>query len=106
MFVHPGLFYAVGFVSLQRQRLRAGADEEGNDVDGRVGRDPLAALEGLAGGNLAPGVALGQVNLAGGRAGSVDGRNEDVRVNVLEKLCTSLDCKLNDIVEFEAEQKK
>ena len=59
MFVHPGLFYAVGFVSLQRQRLRAGADEEGNDVDGRVGRDPPAALEGLAGGNLAPGVALG-----------------------------------------------
>ena len=31
------------------------------------------------------------------------GRNEDVRVNVLEKLCTSLDCKLDDIVEFEAE---
>ena len=28
------------------------------------------------------------------------GRNEDVRVNVLEKLCTSLDCKLDDIVEF------
>ena len=54
MFVHPGLFYAVGFVSLQRQRLRAGADEEGNDVDGGVGRDPPAALEGLAGGNLAP----------------------------------------------------
>ena len=25
------------------------------------------------------------------------GRNEDVRVNVLEKLCTSLDCKLDDI---------
>ena len=34
------------------------------------------------------------------------GRNEDVRVNVLEKLCTSLDCKLDDIVEFETEQKK
>ena len=34
------------------------------------------------------------------------GRNEDVRVNVLEKLCTSLDCKLDDIVEFEAERKK
>ena len=33
------------------------------------------------------------------------GRNEDVRVNVLEKLCTSLDCKLDDIVEFEAERK-
>jgi len=28
------------------------------------------------------------------------GRNEDVRINVLEKLCTSLDCKLDDIVEF------
>lgn len=28
------------------------------------------------------------------------GRNEDVRVNTLEKLCTSLDCKLDDIVEF------
>ncbi len=28
------------------------------------------------------------------------GRDEDVRVNVLEKLCTSLDCKLDDIVEF------
>jgi putative transcriptional regulator len=34
------------------------------------------------------------------------GRNEDVRVNVLEKLCTSLDCKLDDIVEFESEHKK
>ena len=34
------------------------------------------------------------------------GRNEDVRVNVLEKLCTSLDCKLDDIVEFETEQKE
>lgn len=28
------------------------------------------------------------------------GRNEDVRMNVLEKLCTTLDCKLDDIVEF------
>ena len=28
------------------------------------------------------------------------GRDEDVRVRVLEKLCTSLDCKLDDIVEF------
>ena len=28
------------------------------------------------------------------------GRNEDVRMRVLEKLCTSLDCKLDDIVEF------
>ena len=34
------------------------------------------------------------------------GRNEDVRVNVLEKLCTSLNCKLDDIVEFEPERKK
>ncbi len=28
------------------------------------------------------------------------GRNEDVKVHVLEKLCTTLDCKLDDIVEF------
>ena len=28
------------------------------------------------------------------------GRNEDVRMRVLEKLCTSLDCKLDDVVEF------
>lgn len=28
------------------------------------------------------------------------GKNEDVRVKTLEKLCTSLDCKLDDIVEF------
>ena len=28
------------------------------------------------------------------------GRDEDVRVNILEKLCISLDCKLDDIVEF------
>ena len=28
------------------------------------------------------------------------GRNEDVRVKTLENLCTSLDCKLDDIVEF------
>ena len=28
------------------------------------------------------------------------GRDEDVRVRVLEKLCTSLDCTLDDIVEF------
>lgn len=33
-------------------------------------------------------------------------RNEDVCVNVLEKLCASLNCNLDDIVEFEAEQKK
>lgn len=36
------------------------------------------------------------------------GRDEDVRVQVLEKLCTSLDCKLDDIVEFvpDSETKK
>ena len=28
------------------------------------------------------------------------GRNEDVRVKTLEKLCTSLDCGLDDIMEF------
>ena len=28
------------------------------------------------------------------------GRNEDVRVRVLERLCTTLDCRLDDIVEF------
>ena len=33
------------------------------------------------------------------------GRNEDVRVAVLEKLCTTLDCKLDDIVEFVPESK-
>ncbi|MBR5182779.1 MAG: helix-turn-helix domain-containing protein [Clostridiales bacterium] len=34
------------------------------------------------------------------------GRNEDVRVKTLEKLCTSLDCKLDDIVEFVPDTKK
>lgn len=34
------------------------------------------------------------------------GKNEDVRVNTLEKLCTSLDCKLDDIVEFVPDDKK
>lgn len=34
------------------------------------------------------------------------GRDEDVRVNILEKLCTSLDCKLDDIVEFVPESDK
>ncbi len=33
------------------------------------------------------------------------GRNEDVRVKTLEKLCTSLDCKLDDIMEFVPENK-
>lgn len=32
------------------------------------------------------------------------GRNEDVRVKTLEKLCTSLDCKLDDIVEFVSDE--
>lgn len=36
------------------------------------------------------------------------GRNEDVRVKVLERLCTALGCKLDDIVEFvpESDQDK
>lgn len=34
------------------------------------------------------------------------GRDEDVRVRVLEKLCTSLDCKLDDIVEFVPDSEK
>lgn len=28
------------------------------------------------------------------------GRNEDVKLNTLEKLCTTLDCNIEDIVEF------
>ncbi|MBQ5521581.1 MAG: helix-turn-helix domain-containing protein, partial [Oscillospiraceae bacterium] len=28
------------------------------------------------------------------------GRDEDVRVNILEKICTALDCNVEDIVEF------
>ncbi len=28
------------------------------------------------------------------------GKSEDVRLNVLEKICTTLDCKLDDVVEF------
>ena len=28
------------------------------------------------------------------------GKNEDVRVNILEKQCNTLDCQLYDIVEF------
>ena len=28
------------------------------------------------------------------------GKNEDVRVGVLEKICLTLDCKLDDILEF------
>lgn len=34
------------------------------------------------------------------------GKNEDVKVNILEKLCTSLDCKLDDIVEFVPDSKE
>lgn len=34
------------------------------------------------------------------------GKNQDVRVQVLEKLCTSLDCKLDDIVEFTPDSKR
>ena len=34
------------------------------------------------------------------------GKNEDVRVNTLEKLCTTLDCKLDNIVEFVPEENK
>ena len=31
------------------------------------------------------------------------GRDEDVRVNMLEKICIALDCNVEDIVEFIAE---
>ena len=34
------------------------------------------------------------------------GKNEDVRVIILEKLCPSLDCKLDDIVEFVPDSKE
>lgn len=34
------------------------------------------------------------------------GRDEDVRVNILEKLCLALDCKLDDIVEIVPEESK
>lgn len=34
------------------------------------------------------------------------GKNEYVRVDVLEKICTTLDCKLDDIVEFVPSEKK
>ena len=34
------------------------------------------------------------------------GKNEDVKLKVLEKLCTSLDCQLDDIVEFVPDKKK
>ena len=34
------------------------------------------------------------------------GKDEDVKVTVLEKLFTSLDCQLSDIVEFVPDKKK
>lgn len=34
------------------------------------------------------------------------GKNEDVRVKTLEQLCTTLDCKLDDIVEFIPDKKQ
>ena len=34
------------------------------------------------------------------------GQDEDVRVNILEKLCLVLDCKLDDIVEIVPEESK
>lgn len=34
------------------------------------------------------------------------GRDEDVRIKTLGKLCTSLDCKLDDIVEFIPDEQK
>ena len=33
------------------------------------------------------------------------GRNEDVKITVLEKLCTSLDCSLDDIVDIVPDKK-
>ncbi|MCB6992013.1 helix-turn-helix transcriptional regulator [bacterium 210820-DFI.6.37] len=33
------------------------------------------------------------------------GRNEDVRVGVLEKICLALNCKFDDIVEIISEKK-
>lgn len=33
-------------------------------------------------------------------------QDEDVRVNILEKLCLALDCKLDDIVEIIPEELK
>ncbi|MDO4650001.1 MAG: helix-turn-helix transcriptional regulator [Eubacteriales bacterium] len=32
------------------------------------------------------------------------GKNEDIRLNILEKICTTLDCKLDDVVEFVPEE--
>lgn len=33
------------------------------------------------------------------------GRDEDVRMAVLEKICTALDCKIEDIVEIQNDDK-
>ena len=33
------------------------------------------------------------------------GRNEDVRMTVLEKICSALDCKIEDIVEIQNNDK-
>ena len=32
------------------------------------------------------------------------GRNEDVRVGVLEKICLALDCKFDDIIEIDRDE--
>ena len=32
------------------------------------------------------------------------GKNEEVRIGVLAKICTTLDCKIDDIVEIESEK--
>ena len=34
------------------------------------------------------------------------GRNEDVRVGVLEKICLTLDCKMDDILDIVSESKE
>ena len=34
------------------------------------------------------------------------GRNEDVRVGVLEKICLALDCKMDDILDIVPESKE
>ena len=34
------------------------------------------------------------------------GRNEDVRVGVLEKICLALDCKFDDILDIVSESKE
>lgn len=34
------------------------------------------------------------------------GRNEDVRVGILEKICLALDCKMDDILDIVPESKE